>query len=218
LEFYKFTDDGLELHAAKLVYGKITVLNKLRPASSPTDHLFVGTDRAHYFILSWNPDAKDLRTESTFRDLADRTARESQTGDRCWLDPTGEFLTIEVYEGIITTFPMARKGKRKGDFEAGVLDENPSVSRIPEFFVRSSAFLHSPSKNDKPRLALLYEDYEKTVRLRVRELNYTLAAVSGEHTVDFDSKGHTDALDYGANILIPIAGPPCKRIGMSVDD
>jgi DNA damage-binding protein 1 len=162
-----------------------------------------------YFTLSWDPGSKQLQTEQSCLDLADRTAREAQTGDRCLVDPTGEFMTLEVYEGIITTVPLVKKDKKKKVvLETGIIGD-PGVSRIPEFFVRSSAFL--PRAGDKPRLALLYEDYDSQVRLKIRELNY-VAGSGGDSIVEFDDDENmkkTQAMDLGASHLIPIAGPPC---------
>ena len=185
------------------------MLNKLRPTSSTTDHLFVGTDNHTYFTASWDAQARQLKTERSFSDM-DKTARESQTGERCLLDPAGDFLTIEVYEGIITTIPVGQKGRKKGS-ESGTLGE-PATCRINEFFVRSSAFLHDPQL-DKPHLALLYEDYEKTVRLQITTLAYSQTGQALEDSqVEFDVvKGSSqDELDYGANILIPVTEAPCE--------
>jgi DNA damage-binding protein 1 len=190
-----------------VLYGKVAMLNKIRPAASPTDHLFVGTDRAMYFTLSWDPGSRQLKTEQACLDLADRSAREAQTGDRCLIDPTGEFMTLEVYEGIITTIPLAKKDKKKKVLESGIIGD-PGVSRIPEFFVRSSAFLPRPA--DKPRLALLYEDYDSQVHLKIRELNY-VAGAGGDSIVEFDDDDvmrNSHPMDLGASHLIPITGPP----------
>jgi DNA damage-binding protein 1 len=182
---------------------------------SPTDHLFVGTDRAMFFTLSWDPGSRQLKTEKSYLDLADRTARESQTGDRCLIDPTNEFLTLEVYEGIITTLPLVKKDKKKNILESGILGE-PAVSRISEFFVRSSAFL--PRVGEKPRLALLHEDYDQHVRLKIRELTYVLAN-GGDSIVEFEddeASQRSHPMDPGANLLVPISGPPCMSIARSV--
>jgi DNA damage-binding protein 1 len=209
LEFYTITeDDGVALQFSRVLYGKVTMLNKIRPMASPTDHLFVGTDRAMFFTLSWDPGSRQLKTEKSYLDLADRTARESQTGDRCLLDPTNEFLTLEVYEGIITTLPLVKKDKKKNILESGIIGD-PAVSRIPEFFVRSSAFL--PRVGEKPRLALLHEDYDSHVRLKIRELNY-LVSNGGDPIVEFEddeASQRSHPMDLGANLLVPIAGPPC---------
>jgi DNA damage-binding protein 1 len=57
--------EQLLLRHSKTIYGKITLLHKLRPAVSKTDHLFVGTDKYHYFTLSWNAETKELVTEKS---------------------------------------------------------------------------------------------------------------------------------------------------------
>ena len=186
------------------------MLNKIKPSTSRTEHLFVGTSRYMYFTLSWDPETKQLVTEKSYMDLSDNTAREVQTEQRCMVDPAGEFLTLEVYEGIITTMPLVKRGRKKEILESGVLGE-PVSARIPEFIVRDSAFLpRPPGRNEKPKHALLYEDYEGKVRLRIRELAYT-AVGGGEAFIEFEDDPQrlpVLPMDLGASILIPIPSPP----------
>ncbi|KAF2083689.1 DNA damage-binding protein 1 [Saccharata proteae CBS 121410] len=208
LEFYVQTEDGLILQHTKAIYGKVTMLSKLRPATSSTDHLFVGTDRSMYFTLSWDSDARQLRTEKSYVDLADKAARDIQTGNRCLVDPTGRFMTLELYEGIITVVPLTQKGKRKGDAEISVLGE-PVPSRISEMFVRSSAFLHRRSPDtEKPRLAFLYEDSSSKVRLKLRQLGFSPGSSGDAGIAELDEvDGPNQDLELGASHLIPIADP-----------
>jgi DNA damage-binding protein 1 len=179
------------------------MLQKLRPALSPTDHLFVGTDRFMYFTLSWNAEKKQLHTEKTFESVADNAARESQTGERCHVDPTGRCMTVEVYEGIVTVIPLVQRGKkRKQDSDIAHLGE-PQPVRLSEMFVRSSAFLRSRKPaEEKPKMALLYENTHTQVKLRIRELS--LAGDSIELDEGVHSKGE---LELGASHLIPIEQP-----------
>jgi DNA damage-binding protein 1 len=178
------------------------MLQKLRPALSPTDHLFVGTDRFMYFTLSWNAAKKQLQTEKTFESVADNAARESQTGERCHVDPTGRFMTVEVYEGIVTVIPLVRARKRKQESDVAHLGD-PQPCRLSEMFVRSSAFLRSrKSIDDKPKMALLYENTHTQVKLRIRELSFSNDSIElddGEH-----SRGE---LELGASHLIPLESP-----------
>ncbi|TKA64635.1 hypothetical protein B0A49_06908 [Cryomyces minteri] len=205
IEIYAQTPEGLALRHSKAIYGKVTILQKLRPASSSTDHLFVGTDRYTYFTLSWNAEAKQLRTEQSFVDLADKTARDSQTGDRCHIDPSGRFMTLELYEGVVTVVPIAQKTKKKSDVEIGSLGE-PVPSRIPELFVRSSTYLRRRSQEkDKPRLALLYEDSHGQARLKLRELEYSSIEGSAELGDVEDAPNHD--MELGASHIIPISAP-----------
>jgi DNA damage-binding protein 1 len=203
LEFYTHTVDGLVLQHKKAIYGKVTMLQKLRPALSPTDHLFVGTDRFMYFTLSWNAEKKQLQTEKSFASVADNAARESQTGERCHIDPSGRFMTVEVYEGIITVIPLVQRGKkRKQEPDIAHLGE-PQPVRLSEMFVRSSAFLRPQTFEDKPKIALLYEDTHSQVKLKLREILF-----SGGDQVELEEGEACRAeLELGASHLIPIEEP-----------
>lgn len=179
------------------------MLQKLRPALSPTDHLFVGTDRYMYFTLSWDPDKKQLQTEKSFASVADNAARESQTGERCHIDPTGRFMTVEVYEGIITVIPLVQRGKkRKQEADIAHLGE-PQPVRLSEMFVRSSAFLRPRSFDDKPKLAFLYEDTHSQVKLKLRELTF-----AGGDSIELEEGENCRAdPELGASHLIPVEEP-----------
>ncbi|EMD95501.1 hypothetical protein COCC4DRAFT_46147 [Bipolaris maydis ATCC 48331] len=202
LEFYTHEADGLILRHSKAIYGKVTMLQKLRPALSPTDHLFIGTDRFMYFTLSWNAEKKQLQTEKSFASVADNAARESQTGERCHIDPTGRFMTIEVYEGILTVIPLVQRGKkRKQEADIAHLGD-PQPVRLPEMFVRSSAFLRPRSTDDKPKMALLYEDTHAQVKLRLRELTYV-----GDEVDLQEGEACKSELELGSSHLIPLEEP-----------
>jgi DNA damage-binding protein 1 len=192
----------LALQHSKAIYGKVTMLQKLRPALSPTDHLFVGTDRFMYFSLSWNAEKKHLQTEKSFASVADNAARESQTGERCHVDPSGRFMTVEVYEGIITVIPLVQRGKkRKQEADIAHLGD-PQPVRLSEMFVRSSAFLRPRSQDDKPKLALLYEDTHSHVKLKLRELAYL-----GEEVDLQEGESCKSELELGSSHLIPVEEP-----------
>lgn len=208
--------DQLVLQHTKEIYGKITLLHKLRPAKSETDHLFVGTDRYHYFTLSWDVERKELVTERAYNDIAEKAARDSQTGDRVHIDPTARFLTLECYEGVVNILPIAHagKGKRKAaDNEIGELGD-PIPVRIPELFVKSSCFLHkrpAGTKQVNPEFALLWEDTNQSrVRLKVRELEYQPSLRPREEPATAELEKGKDVqgdLEMGSTHLIPLPPP-----------
>ncbi|KAI5270696.1 hypothetical protein E4T47_06014 [Aureobasidium subglaciale] len=210
LEFYAQQQDGLVLQHSKAIYGKVIMLQAIRHASSQTDHLFVGTDRYMYFTLSWDPTTKQLKTEKSFKDISDRAAREAQLGERCNIDPTRRYMTIEIYEGIVSVIPIAQESKRKSapNSRPGDIGEPASV-RVPELNVRSSTFLHRRKEKDKPQLALLFEDSMGKVRLKVRELDYTPSLKPNEPgSAELENEQEaSDELDLGASHLIPLPGP-----------
>lgn len=222
----------MTLAASRALYAQVTMLAQLpAPANPGTDHLFVGTDQYNYFTLVWDSEKRDIRTARKYVDVSEPSSRESQTPPRCLVDPSGRFMTLEIYEGVIVVIPILEATKKRGrvsqaasgaDVPAvGELGE-PTASRIDELFVRSSAFLHSAS--NQPWLALLYEDNQKKVRLRIRELEYSRATSSGPADATFkevqDKKleGGVFAheLDLGSSHLIPIPAPLGMCLSMTV--
>ncbi|EXJ94392.1 hypothetical protein A1O1_02786 [Capronia coronata CBS 617.96] len=213
LEIYEQGSEGLALLYSKTVYGYITVLEKLRPASSKTDHLFIGTDRYHYFTCSWNADIKQLQTEQSYVDLADNVLRNSKEVDRCHIDPTGRYMTLELYDGVISVLPFVQPSNKRvrrettTNTQVGTLGE-PVQVRIEELLSRSSAFLAvDPDSKDTPKLAILWEDNLENPQLKLRELKYY---PGGEQaTAEFETVAELrgDQLDKGVSHLIPVSAP-----------
>ncbi|RMZ82414.1 hypothetical protein DV737_g2117, partial [Chaetothyriales sp. CBS 132003] len=175
-----------------LVVAKANRLERLRPAASHTDHLFVGTDRYQYFTCSWDAAAQQIKTEQSYVDQADKVLRSSREMDRAHFDPTRRFMTLELYDGI-----------------AGTLGE-PAQVRIDELLVRSSAFVQTESDSTAPpRLAILWEDNHDEPQLKVRELRYNAAAAAADQpsaslpTVAELRKN----LDAGVSHVIPVSAP-----------
>ena len=205
----------LVLQHTKALYGKVTLLQRLRPATSSTDHLFVGTDRYHYFTLSWDVENKELRTEKSYVDIAEKAARDSQTGDRVHIDPSSRFMTLECYEGVVNVLPITHsgKGKRKAaDNEIGELGD-PIPVRIPELFVRSSCFLYKRQTGNKladPEFAVLFEDSQNRVHINIRQLDYQPSLRPNEEpsTAELENaKEVKGRLELGASHLIPLPAP-----------
>ncbi|EFE38779.1 hypothetical protein TRV_06556 [Trichophyton verrucosum HKI 0517] len=224
LELYTQSADGLVLQHSKAIYGRVTLLKKLPRSTAGglalTDALFVGTDQYAYFSITWDPVHEQLRTERKYIDLADGSLREAHSDDRCQIDPSGSFLTLEVYEGVVSIFPLvtADSHKRaKSAVSASASSASTSVEqlgeplqvRIEELMVRSSAFLDQEASNT-PRFALLYEDTQGKVKLKLRDLKYTHAIITGDPGSAAELKDVTtlsDEVDLGASILIPVPRP-----------
>ena len=186
------------------------MLEKLRPANSSTEHLFVGTDRYMYFTISWDSKARQLRTEKSYQDQAEKTARDSQTEDRCLMDPARRFMALLLYDGIVTIIPIHQPGKKKGAGEPGCLGD-PVPARISDFFVRSSTFLHPRQEDmEQPKLAILYEDNQQKVCLNIRSLDYSAGGSGEPGSADLEKiVGMRDDLELGASHLIAVPAPAC---------
>lgn len=186
------------------------MLERLRPANSSTEHLFVGTDRYMYFTISWDSKARQLRTEKSYQDQAEKTARDSQTEDRCLMDPARRFMALLLYDGIVTIIPIHQPGKKKGTGEPGCLGD-PVPARISDLFVRSSTFLYPRQEDlEQPKLAILYEDNQQKVCLNVRNLDYSAGGSGEPGSADLEKiVGTRDDLELGASHLIAVPAPAC---------
>lgn len=211
LEIYSQTPDGLLLSYTQSLYGKVTMLERLRPPHSDLDHLFVGTDRYMYFTVSWDSHKRRLRTEKTYQDQADKTSRDSQTDDRCLIDPTRRFMALLLFDGIVTIIPISQRVRKKPISDSVFLGD-PVPARISDLFIRSAAFLY-PQRGDGERLriALLYEDSQQRVCLSVRQLDYAAGGSGEPGSADLDNViGMREDIELGASHLIPVPAPACK--------
>ena len=211
LEIWTQISEGFSLLYTRNVYGKVEMLEKVRPSSSKTDHLFIGTDRYTYFTVFWDEQTRHLQSKKCFRNQADRTSRKSQTQDRCQIDPTRSFMALLLYDGIVNILPMSQSSKKRNAVNGDGLGE-PVPARISDLFVRSSTFLHArPKDKQKTQLALLYEDNHQRACISVRTLEFTVG-ISGEPgSADLENMlGIRDDLELGASHLIPVSAPACR--------
>ena len=188
------------------------MLERLRPASSQTDHLFVGTDRYQYFTCSWDAETRQLRTEQSYVDQADKVLRDSRESDRSHIDPTKRFLTLELYDGIVTVVPIVQASNKRQKREStttndvGTLGE-PAQVRIEELLTRSSAFLDvDPESKENPKIAILWEDNTEIPQLKVRELKYFPGGEQATASLETVAELRVQ-LDLGVSHLIPVSAP-----------
>ncbi|RAL59585.1 hypothetical protein DID88_006444 [Monilinia fructigena] len=197
LEIWRATEEGLEMAYSKPIYGRISMLQKIQPAGSKTDHLFVGTVRAQYFTVMWNPATQKLDTMQSFVDVSQESMRDSESRDRCLVDPTGRLLVMELYEGVLNLVKIVKPRGGKTDY----LDK-PEQVRISEMRVRASAFLYTDTK--QPKLALLYQDAREEVKLAT----YRMLDEKGHLVTQFDPardrENDLDGLCLGAMHIIPV--------------
>jgi DNA damage-binding protein 1 len=180
---------------------------------SRTDHLFVATDRYQYFTCSWNAETRQLCTEQSYVDLADKVLRSSQEADRCHIDATGRFMTLELYDGVVSVLPFVQPSNKRARRESnarvqvGGLGE-PVQARIKELLTRDSAFLAAdPGSKDNPRLAILWEDNLEEPQLVLREIKYRVGGDQATAELELVAELKGDQLDKGVSHLIPVSMP-----------
>jgi len=181
------------------------MLAKIRPEGTPTDLLFVGTSRFQYFVLAYNSETNELDTRQSFQDVLEKHMRDSQSRDLCLVDPTGKYLVLELFEGVLTCNKILKP--RKGKINP--LDEKFDPLRITELKVRATTFLYTETK--QPKIAFLYEigtggDVRlATYRLVDEKLSWS------KFDVNRHRENEIDQLDEDASHLIPVPKNPGQK-------
>ncbi|KAK8051953.1 hypothetical protein PG993_003338 [Apiospora rasikravindrae] len=200
LEFWKVDrETGLLVEVdSKVVNGTITMLQRLRPRDADIDQLFIGTDRFQYFTLGWDDATQGLNLYSKTYDKDERHMRDSQSQDQCIVDPSGRFMIMLIWEGVINVARMHPMKTRR--FELDFQDQ----IRIRELFIRSATFLHSETA--QPKVAFLYQT--RTDNPDAQLVTYRLYSDDRNNTVsNFETKDQIDRFeiqDPGAAMLIPV--------------
>ncbi|KAI8962326.1 mono-functional DNA-alkylating methyl methanesulfonate N-term-domain-containing protein [Daldinia sp. FL1419] len=199
LEIWKLHESGTLVHTdTKRVNGTITILQKLQPRDTKTELVFVGTERFHYFTLGWNTTSGRLETVDSFFDIHEKNMRDSQSQDLCAVDPTGRFMVVFLWEGVINVLRMHTvKSKRQN------LHWMDQV-RVSELFIKAATFLHVETGH--PKVAFLYQTRTDVPDSQL--VTYRLTADDKNTEVSrFELRDQVDRLeipDPGARILIPV--------------
>jgi DNA damage-binding protein 1 len=185
-----------------VVHGNIASLLTLRPAHSPTDHLFVITDKHDYFTVSWDPAQNTIRNEVAAQDVADRFLRDALGGPKYLADPGGRMLGINVYEGLFLALPLLqteRKGRKKSAKDLGPFEEHCPI-RMKELKVVDMAFLYG---TDVPVLAVLHTDGNT----EIAQLTTYKVVRSGGTCELQEWELKSAQLEAEAKMLIPVPAP-----------
>ncbi|KAI1767266.1 mono-functional DNA-alkylating methyl methanesulfonate N-term-domain-containing protein [Hypoxylon sp. FL1150] len=199
LEIWKLEETGTLVHTdTKAVNGTISILQKLRPRDSETDLVFVGTDRFHYFTWGWNAAEGVFDTVDSFFDIHEKHMRDTQSQDICAVDPTGRFMVVLLWEGVINVLRMHTiKSKRNN---VHWMDQ----IRVSELFIKCATFLHV--ETGYPKIAFLYQTQTDTPDSQL--VTYRLTADDKNTEVSrFEIRDQVDRMeieDPGASMLIPV--------------
>jgi DNA damage-binding protein 1 len=202
LEIWRVANNNqIAMLMSRSVHGTISMLQRLRPKDSDTDLLFVGTDRHQYFTLAWDEEKQQLDTKQTFEDQGERHMRDAQSEDRCLVDPTGRYMALHLWEGVLSVFRLASR-KVKGNTLQ--LEELEQV-RLTELFIKASTFLYTETGH--PKIALLYQTRSDSLESKLATYRLT-EDDRNTRASKFDPLKDREIdmpiADAGASILIPV--------------
>ncbi|RKF55110.1 DNA damage-binding protein 1a [Golovinomyces cichoracearum] len=199
IEIWTYSEEGLVMFSSKSFHGRVSMLAKIRPYGSSTDHLLIGTSRFKYFTAAWNHGREELETVNSFEDLSDRHMRELPSRDACLVDPTGRYVMLELFEGVINLIKILKPKKGRGDED--YLDKAEQI-RLSELRVRASTFLFTETQ--QPKIALLYtEGKGGNVRLATYQVVDDKGQYSSFNPIK-DRENELDGLDFSCSHLIPV--------------
>ncbi|KAF5123435.1 DNA damage-binding protein 1 [Metarhizium anisopliae] len=207
LEIWRLTDEDMTCLHTKLIFGTISMLQRLKPKDSETDLLFIGTDRFQYFNVAWNPETNQLDTvEQTIEDVAEQYMRHSQSQNKCLVDPTGKFMAMHLWEGVLNVFRLPMRKGMTTKLEA--LDQ----VRLTELWMKASTFLHSQTGH--PKIAFLYKTQTDQEEARIAVYRLTKDDSRG-NVARFDPHRERELdqiiSDPYASMLIPVPFREEKR-------
>lgn len=187
-----------------MIFGTISMLQVLRPIDSETELLFVGTDRFEYFTLIWDGESHGLRTVDTFQDVGEKHLRDSQSQDRCLVDPSGRFMALLLWEGVLTVLRLqTRRDRARPDYMRHLVPMDQV--RLSELFIKACTFLHS--ETGQPKVAFLYQSQADRAETKLSAYRLTAGdrnADTGRFDPNKDREISLDIDDPGAALLIPV--------------
>jgi DNA damage-binding protein 1 len=181
--------------------GAITMLQKLRPKDSATSLLFVGTNMFDYFTLEWDSESHSLKKTDNFHDVGEKYLRDSQSQDRCIADPSGRYLALMLWEGVLLPVRLRTRGKPEQLKSMDVMEQ----IRLTELFIRASTFIHSETGH--PKVAFLYQSRADSLDSKLAIYRLTSDdkdTTAGRFDPNKDRELSMEIEDPGATLLIPV--------------
>ncbi len=107
LEVHTLREDGLIAELDVAMYGNIISMEAYRPHALLQDVLFILTDKKHFCVLGYDALNKKVITRAV-GSVKDRVGRESQSGQRGFIDPDNRMIGMLLYENCIKVrvFPV----------------------------------------------------------------------------------------------------------------
>lgn len=106
LEIHLLREDGLKLLQTVPIFGRIVGLEPFRPLDATTDSVFILTDRKKFCILSFDTQNNNVVTQ-TVGSVKERKGRDSELGQRAFMDPDFRVVGLQLYDSSIKVRPLS---------------------------------------------------------------------------------------------------------------
>ena len=188
MEIYRCTQDGLESMHEIDIYGTIASIVPFKSKTDTTHRLFLTTERHKFFVLKWDAETRELRTEAQ-GDSKLKIGRLTENSTIALIDPTNSYFGLQQYDGVLQMLAIESNG---------TLDKTIYDCRFDQLQVIQMEFLY---KCAKPTVLVLSN--ETTANQDRRSLkSWTYESKEKEMKPAKDAI-NLDQCDLGASHIIP---------------
>ena len=107
--------------------------------------LFFATERFEFYTATWDG---RLRVAPALRDDAEPFMRRQQSQNRCVVDPSGRFMAMLLWEGVLNLLRLPPRKPRSDKLE--MMEQ----VRLSELWIKAACFV--PTETGHPTIALLH--------------------------------------------------------------
>jgi len=159
VEIYLLSQDGLQPMLAVPIYGRVSIMQTLRPEGENRDLLFICTERYKFCILAYDPEKGEVitRAQGDVKDLIGRPADVGQIGV---IDPECRLIGLHLYDGLIKIIPIDKEGRLLGTEVYNL--------RLEELLIIDIKIL---SGTNKPTIVILYQDTKEARHVKTYEID-----------------------------------------------
>jgi DNA damage-binding protein 1 len=179
------------------INGRITSMVPLKLPRTPTDYLFITTDRYRYAVISYSPENTPYPCQTHASGSLKGMGRESAVGPLVAVDPHGRCLCLHLYDGLITVIPIHVDyvPGTKQPYPGYHLLGEPYQLRLEERAILDLLFLHT-SLEKQPHVCLLHQDAHSAQHV----ITYTMDIKKKQLVVAW-KKGRVDG---GSSMLLAV--------------
>ncbi|XP_064399977.1 DNA damage-binding protein 1-like isoform X3 [Halichondria panicea] len=99
------TPEGLKPVVEVSIYGRISLMQLMRPKEEPQDMLVLMTARYHLIVISYDKASGEIITRA-HGDIKDRVARPTEGRQNGIVDPECRVIALHLYAGLLKVVPL----------------------------------------------------------------------------------------------------------------
>ena len=166
----------------------------LKLPGTPTDYIFLTTDRYRYAVISYSPENTPYPCRTHASGSLKGVGRENAVGPLVAVDPLYKCLALHLYDGLLTCIPIHSDYQPPSKASGYSLLGEPYHVRLEERSILALTFL-SGQQQQHPQLCLLHQDSRSAQHI----ITYALDVRKKQLSVAWKKS----RVDGGSSLLLP---------------